>query len=180
MLTITVPERELFNEATLEFINVKRQTLQLEHSLVSLAKWESKWCKPFLTKEPHSREELVDYIRCMTITQNVDPNVYFGLTAENLADVQAYMNLPMTATWFSGEKGSKKDNTVVTAEILYYLMIAFQIPFECQKWHLNRLITLIRVCEAKNATPEKSSQRDLISRYKRMNEARRKAWGTKG
>lgn len=180
MLTITIPEQELFNEATLEFISVKRQTLQLEHSLVSLAKWESKWCKPLLTKEPRSREELVDYIRCMTITQNVDPNVYFGLTAENIAEVKAYMDHPMTATWFSKEKESKKDNTVVTAEILYYLMISFQIPFECQKWHLNRLITLIRVCEAKNGNPEKSSQRDLISRYKRMNEARRKAWGTKG
>lgn len=180
MLSIVVPECELFDEAKLEFIYVKRTTLQLEHSLVSVSKWESKWQKPFLGKQARTTEESIDYIRCMTLTQNVDPNVYLALTKENIQKVDAYINHPMTATWFSEDNSKKPNKHIITAEIIYYWMIAMQIPFECQKWHLNRLITLIRVCEAKNAPPKKMGMKDTIARYKALNEARRKAWGTKG
>ena len=145
MLQITIPAMEQFDDEKEEFISTKEQTLLLEHSLVSLSKWESKWCKPFFTKEEKSYEETIDYIRCMTITQNVKPEVYYGVTSENIDDVLKYINAPMTATTFTNRKKTSSNREQITSELIYYWMIAFNIPFECQKWHLNRLITLIEV-----------------------------------
>ena len=181
MLQITIPAIEMFDEQKQEFISTKEQTLCLEHSLVSLSKWESKWHKPFLSKEPKTNEETLDYIKCMTITQNVDPNIYLCLTRENIEQVNQYIEDPMTATWFSEESkkgGSGREQT--TAELIYYWMIALNIPFECQKWHLNRLLTLIRVCNIKNQPPKKMSKRDIMSRNSAINAARRKKYNSKG
>lgn len=151
MLQITIPSRDdLWDESKGEFVTSKEQKLVLEHSLVSLSKWESKWCKPFLSKQEKTTEETIDYIRCMTLTQNVDPEVYNFLTDDNIRDVNAYIEAPMTATWFSNSNTGKQNREQITAELVYYWMIALNIPFECQKWHLNRLLTLIRVCEVKN------------------------------
>ena len=151
MLQITIPAAvyEEFDEEKNEFIYTtvsKEQTLQLEHSLVSLSKWESKWCKPFLSKEKKSDEEVLDYIKYMTLTQNVRPDTYNRLTDANIEMINAYIDAPMTATTFSKENVKGGGREVVTAELIYYWMIALNIPFECQKWHLNRLLTLIRVC----------------------------------
>lgn len=180
MLRITIPAVEQWDEQKQEFIYTKEQTLQLEHSLLSLSKWESKWCKAFLSKGNKTREETLDYIKCMTITSNVDPNVYNSLTNEHIDLINKYIEAPMTATCFSDDKNNRGSREVVTAELIYYWMIALNIPFECQKWHLNRLLTLVRVCNIKNAPPKKMSKRATASRYAQLNAARRKQLGTKG
>lgn len=181
MLWITIPEQQLWNEKEEQFFIIPEKTIKLEHSLVSLAKWESKWKKPFLDdKKDKTKEELIDYIRCMTLTQNVDPIVYYGLTEDNLVAIKSYIDDPMTATWFSKEKNKKFERKIITAEIIYYWMVAAQIPFECEKWHLNRLITLIRVCGEKNKPAKKMSSRDILSRNAKLNAARRAKLGSSG
>lgn len=180
MLKITVPASERYNELTDEFITVKEQNLQLEHSLVSLSKWESKWCKPFLKNEDKTAEEHLDYIRCMTLTQNVDPNVYYNLSKANYEEINNYIDAPMTATWFSDRDSKGGSREIITAEIIYYWMINFNIPFECQKWHLNRLLTLIRVCSIKNSPPKQMSRSEMFSRNRALNEARKKAMNSRG
>lgn len=180
MLQITVPATEQWDELKQEFVNTKEQTLQLEHSLVSLSKWESKWCKAFLSKQPKNHEETLDYIRCMTLTQHVDPAIYNNLTRENIIAINQYIDAPMTATHFAEDKNSKGGREIITSELIYYWMIALNIPFECQKWHLNRLLTLIRVCNIKNAPPKKMSKRDIMSRNAQLNAARRQQLNTKG
>ena len=180
MLQITIPAGEQWDEINQVFINTKEQTLQLEHSLVSLSKWESKWCKAFLTKNEKTDEETIDYIKCMTITQNVDPNTYNCLTKENVEQIKKYIEAPMTATYFSEEHSGKSSREQVTSELIYYWMIALNIPMECQKWHLNRLLTLIRVCNIKNQPPKKMSKRAIMSRNAALNAARRKQLNTRG
>lgn len=180
MLQITIPGREQFDESTQEFIYSKEQTLQLEHSLVSLSKWESKWNKPFLTNKAKTREETIDYIRCMTITQNVKPEVYYNLTQENLEEVYKYINAPMTATTFSEEESKKSNRRTTTSELIYYWMVALQIPFECQKWHLNRLITLIRICNIENQPPKKRNAKATLNHYAALNAARKAKLNTRG
>lgn len=179
MLLITVPGKELFDEATGEFFYIKEQILQLEHSLVSISKWESKWCKPFIHTTDKTYEEVIDYIKCMTITQNVNPLVYRCLTLDNVEEINKYINAPMTATTFSNYNG-RKNREIITSEILYYQMITLGIPFECQKWHLNRLITLIEVCSIKNQPPKKMSKNEIASRNAALNAARRKRLNSKG
>lgn len=180
MLCITVPEQELFNEATQEFMRTKEQKLQLEHSLISLSKWEAKWNKPFLSKEDKTSEETIDYIRCMTINR-VDPDVYFWLTEENVTQINDYISAPMTATTVTHVKDkTPRNGETVTSELIYYWMIAFNIPFECQKWHINRLLKLIEVCEVKNRPPKKMNKRDIMTRNAALNAERRRRLHTKG
>lgn len=179
MLTITIPAMELFNDLTQEFIETKAQTIQLEHSLVSISKWESKWNKPFLAKNDKTITETLDYIRCMTITQNVNPDVYKRLSRSNIEDINKYIDAPMTATTFS-DNNAGKSREIVTSELIYYWMIALNIPMECQHWHLNRLLTLIRVCNVKNTPPKKMSRREIMNRNAALNAARRKQLNSKG
>lgn len=181
MLHITIPAGEEYDPIENLFIPVKEQSLTLEHSLVSISKWESKWNKPFLSKTPKTYAETIDYIRCMTLTQNVDPSVYYRLTNENIEEINKYIDAPMTATTFGKEQESNKHSReIITAEIIYYWMVALQIPFECQKWHFNRLMTLIRVCNIKNSPPKKMSKRDLMKRNHSLNAARRSALKSNG
>lgn len=179
MLKLTIPAGELYDEVKNEFIPTEEKALQLEHSLVSISKWESKWCKPFLTKDEKTFEESCDYIRCMTLTQNVNPNVYRGISNDNISQVSAYIEAPMTATTFSNDDQSI-NREVITSELVYYWMVAHGIPFECQKWHLNRLLTLINVCNIKNSPPKKMSQTELMARNAALNAARRQELNTKG
>ena len=180
MLELTIiTEPEQWDEVNQQFIPPKGHLLRLEHSLVSISKWESKWGKPFLSKREKTQEEVIDYIKCMTTTQNVDPNVYKFLSNENVNDINEYINAPMTATTFSNnEKNGNRE--VITAEIIYYWMIALNIPFECQKWHLNRLLTLVKVCSIKNQPPKKMSKKEIMSRNAALNAARKKQYNTKG
>lgn len=180
MLRIVVPAAEFWDEKRQEFIQTKEQILQLEHSLISISKWESKWQKAFLSKKEKTYEETVDYIRCMTITPHVDPDVYNRLTIANINEVNRYIEAPMTATYVSEDKSGNKSHETVTSELIYYWMILHGIPFECQKWHLNRLLMLIRVCERKNTPPKKRSQEEIMRERAVLNAARCKKLNTKG
>ena len=180
MLEIIIPATEQWDEKNQEFITSKEQILRLEHSLVSLSKWESKWCKPFLSRENKTMEETIDYIKCMTLTQNVDDHVYNLLTIDNIKKVNEYISAPMTATTFSDSNKKSGGNEIITSELIYYWMISLNIPFECQKWHLNKLFTLIKVCSIKNQPPKKMSKKDIMSRNAALNAARRKQMNTKG
>ena len=180
MLQITIPSVEEYDEVNNEFTVSKECVLQLEHSLVSLSKWESKWHKPFLIKGDKTNEESIDYIRCMTVTQNVSPEVYDHITQVIINEVVAYIEAPMTATTFSQNDKNIVNREVITAEIIYYWMVALNIPFECQKWHLNRLLTLINVCNIKNQPPKKMSKAEMFSRNRALNEARRRTLNTPG
>ena len=170
----------LWDEVNEKFVDSKEHVLQLEHSLVSLSKWESKWCKPFLSKENKTFEETIDYIRCMTINQNIPDEVYNCLTGENIREINEYISAPMTATRFSNDVMGKGSREQITSELIYYWMIALNIPFECQKWHINRLLTLIRVCNIKNQPSKKMSRREIMSRNTALNAARRKKLRTNG
>lgn len=181
MLEIIVPSSEWYDENKEEFVRVlkKDQILRLEHSLVSLSKWESKWCKPFLSNNKKTQEETIDYIKCMTITQNVDPIVYDCLTIANINDINNYIEAPMTATTFLNNNHSV-NREIVTSELIYYWMIALNVPFECQKWHLNRLLTLINVCSIKNSPDKKMPVNEIYERNRVLNEARKRQLKTKG
>ena len=181
MLQIIVPMApEGWDEVKQEFVEPEYKELQLEHSLVSLSKWESKWHKPFLQDKEKTDEEVLDYIKYMTLTPNVDEEVYEHLTPANYRAIHDYINAPMTATTFSEEKNGKRNREVITAELVYYWMIALNIPFECQYWHFNRLLTLVRVCNIKNQPPKKRSRKDTANRYAQLNAARRKQYNSKG
>ncbi len=183
MLQITVQPQEFYNEKTEEFYSIdKPQTLTLEHSLLSVAKWEARWKKPFLDNKPKTDVEMRDYIRCMTLTQNVNPIVYNGITAKQVKEIEDYMNDPMTAATFTDHRRSQSrpNGQFVTSELIYYWMTVQNIPFECQKWHLNRLMTLIRVCSEENAPKQKMSKKDAAARNRSLNAARRKKYHTKG
>jgi len=184
MLPIIVPEWEDFDSETNKITRGIETTLILEHSLMSISKWESKYHKPFLSNKNPTEEEQLDYIRFMTVSstnhgKNAD-DVYRHLGMNNLLAIQRYISDPMTATTFSdkGKKGGKSE--IITSEVIYYHMTAFGIPFECQKWHLNRLMTLLQVAAVKNQSPKKMGKRETMSMYKSLNEARRAKHHSKG
>ena len=180
MLEIVIPETEQWDEVNQEFITSNRQILRLEHSLVSLSKWESKWKKPFLSNKEKTYEETIDYIKCMTLTQNVNDTVSNLLDKDNIEKINKYIGDPMTATTFKEDPNKKSGREIITSELIYYWMISLNIPFECQKWHLNRLLTLIKVCGIKNQPPKKMSKKDVMSRNAALNAARRKQMNSRG
>lgn len=182
MLEILVHGREMFDETSQTFTSIPDTTLHLEHSLLSISKWESKWHRPFISvskDEKRTREEQIDYVRCMTIDRNVDPEVYYGLSNENILAINAYIDNPMTATTVKDAPHTPLRREVITSELIYFWMVNYGIPFECEKWHLNRLIMLIKVCSAKN-NPKQMNNRDIMMQNRKLNEARKKALGTRG
>ena len=181
MLQIEIPvSPEGWDEEKEQFVDPKLVVLKLEHSLVSISKWESTWNKAFLTSANKTNDEIVDYVKCMTVTQNVDPDVYNHLTEENFKKIQAYIQAPMTATTFYEDKTPKRNREVVTSELIYYWMFSLGIPKDLEKWHINRLLTLIRVFNVKNAPPKRRSSRDIMSQNTRLNAARRQRLNSKG
>lgn len=180
MLEITLPAYEGWDEKKQEFVSLKEQILRLEHSLVSLSKWESKYHKTFISKEPKTYEETLDYIKFMTLTQNVGAEVYDRLTSKDLEKINEYIADPMTATVIHDQSKGSANREVMTAEVIYYYMIALNIPVEFQKWHLNRLLTLIKMCNIKNSPPKKRSAQSVINHYAALNAARRQQLNSKG
>lgn len=188
------PDSEWLDESTSEFITLKGQkgckgqTIQLEHSLISISKWESKWHKPFLSKEEKTYDETVDYIRCMTLTQNVNPRLYENMSAENIKKVMEYIDDPYTATTFNSRTPNGRKRTAqqtysrqrVTSELIYYWMVALEIPSAYEKWHLNRLLTLIQVCNIKGQPEKKMSKKDIYKSNAALNAARRAKAGSRG
>lgn len=188
MLEIDVAESEAWDNDREEFVLIPGGHLSLEHSLISLSKWESKHEKPFLVDDPpKTSAELLDYIRCMTVNKGVKPETYLGLTQSDYEKINKYISAPMTATTFNDNRKQKgktvsygrRRQHIVTSEELYYDMIAFQIPFECEKWHINRLLTLIRICSIKSE-PDKMKGKDLAKHNRSLNAARRAQHHTKG
>lgn len=174
MLTIVVPEQELFNEKTEEFITIPPSTLVLEHSLVSISKWEARWKKPFYERKEKTVQEIIDYIRCMCITKNVPAMTFNYLGDANLKKIQDYISDSMTATTFSDSRKGPNKQRIITSELIYYWMISNGIPMDCEKWHLNRLLTLIHIFDVEgNASKNKMSKKDIYSQNAALNAARR-------
>ena len=181
MLKLTVKGEERWDDEKEVFIPaMKEHTLQLEHSLLSISKWEAIYHKPFLSTEM-SKEMIISYAKCMTINPVPDA-VYDYITAEHINLITDYIKDPMTATWFSDKnpahKGGKMNGEIITAEIVYYWMIQMQIPVEFQKWHLNRLLTLIRVISVKN--DPKSGKKMTAQERSALNKARKAKYGLRG
>lgn len=175
MLKILIPDDELWNNQTQRFEYVKEQTVVLEHSLVSISKWESKWHKPFLTEKDKTNEETLYYLQCMMLTQNVKDEVYHYLMSHKLKEIKSYIDDPMTATWF-GEEEKKPSGRkrIVTSELIYCWMVQLQIPVEFQKWHINRLITLIKVINEESKQKKDLPMKDVYRRNAALNKARSK------
>lgn len=184
-LQIYVPASETYGDVDPEtgkqmFTQTKGVTLTLEHSLISISKWEAKWHKPFISSDK-TEEETLDYIKCMTTTQNVDPNTFKVLTSENIRAITEYINDPHTATTVRENPNAPKSREIITSELIYYWMISYNIPVDiCQKWHLNRLLMLIRVFNIKNAPPKKMNRSEMLSQRAALNRARRARYNTNG
>lgn len=190
MLELKIEAKEGWDASRNEFVSTKPTTICLEHSLVSLSKWEAKYKKPYLSSADKTKEEILYYVKCMTITQNVDQNIYNLLGEKELKIINEYISDQMTATWFNDKKPEgaapvRQNKQTITSELIYYWMISYQIPFECQRWHLNRLLTLIRICNIEDAKQNgkhggKMSKRDILSQNRALNAARKQKYNTRG
>lgn len=180
MLTILVSGVESFDDKHQEFVVEGGTQLELEHSLVSLSKWESKHEKPFLGKDPKTSEEVLSYIKVMTLTPNVPGEIYAQLSQDNFNEINAYIESKQSATWFSEAPGAPASSEVITSELIYYWLTVFQIPFETERWNLNRLFNLIRICNIKSAKPKKMSRNEMAARQRELNAQRKAQLGTRG
>ena len=182
MISIYVKPQDLFNEETMEFIKTPAFILKLEHSLISISKWESKWHKSFIDNlKKATTEEIIDYIKCMTLNTVPDDNIYLALSNENIKEIVDYINNPMTASTVNeARRPGAGSGAFITSELVYYWMTAFHIPFECEKWHFNRLMMLIKICNAKNQPSKKMSKGAIMNRNKALNEARRAQLNSRG
>ena len=180
MLRVLVPGTELYNEETEEFVTQPHFVLELEHSLVSLSKWESKFQKPFLGRQSKTPEEVYGYIECMILNAVYPAEITFRLTTDNVKDINAYIESPESATTFGKMPERKSANEVITAELVYYWLVVFNIPFEVETWHLNRLFALIRICNLKQSKPQKRGKADVARQYRELNAQRRAQYGTTG
>lgn len=180
-IKIRVPATELWDPLKEEFFQVKEQTILMEHSLLSVDKWESKWKKPYLSNDKKSLLEIIDYLRCMTITKDVNPYVYYAIPKEEMERINAYIMDPMTATTIKdNQEGKGKKRDIITSEIIYWEMSQLNIPMEWERRHLNKLLTLIQVASIKSQPPKKMSKGEIARQNKALNAARRKRMGSRG
>lgn len=187
-IKIVIPEREFFDENAIDednphgkFVYSKSQEVTLEHSLISISKWESKWHIPFLDeKHEKTTEEFIDYVRCMSLS-NLPEETFENISERNKAEILLYINDSQTATWFREEGNPPPSSKIITSEVIYSWMIQNEIPFDpCQKWHLNRLMTLIRVCSLENMPAKKMSPASILSQNMSLNKMRRAMMHSKG
>ena len=180
MLTIQIGGEELFNEEKDQFETAPVAVLTLEHNLVSLSKWESKWESPFLDTQQKTAEQVLDYVRKMIVGPEPAPEVFTNISDASLLEINKYINAKMTATWVSESSNASRREEIITAELIYYWMISLGIPFECQYWHLNRLLMLIKVCNIKNSPKKKISFNDRAKIQRDLNDQRRSELGSSG
>lgn len=180
MLTIRVVTEESYDEQTEEFVDASSINLSFEHSLVSMSKWESKFKKPLLGDTPKTSEETLWYVRCMVLTPDISPEIFDRFTKENYDAIDEYINDSMTATWFSEEESRSRNREIITSELIYYWMIALGIPSEYQYWHLERLLTLVRICNLKNKPAKKMGRHEAIARQRELNAQRKAQHNTRG
>jgi hypothetical protein len=180
MLRITVPLGEAIDERTKQFVVTEGFDLELEHSLVSLSKWESREEKPFLGKEKKTGEEVLRYVVDMTLTPDVPPGIYSLLSEKNFEEINTYINAKMTATTIRRIEQQRPSREIITAELIYYWMVALQIDFQCQYWHLNRLVMLVEVCNEKNKPAKKVNRRTAAQQRADLNRERRQQHNTRG
>ena len=180
MLKLIVPMEESFDEATQRFVVTKAHVLELEHSLVSLSKWESTFERPFLSNDKKSPEEVVAYVEMMLLTPDVPVEVLESLGKVHYDKINEYISSKQTATTINEVRKGGRGGETITAEIIYYWMVSMQIPFECQYWHLNRLLTLIKVINRKNEPPKKMGAQEAARRQRELNEQRRRQFNTRG
>lgn len=180
MLKLRVQSKEWFDEKKSEFITFDGADLELEHSLKAIREWEGKWERPFFSDKQMTKAEFIDYVRCMTLNK-VDKLAYLSLSNANVREIQKYLEKKHTATWFSNKQNTpKRRNETVTAELVYYWMTELGIPYTCESWNFNTLMTLIEVCNRKNAKPSKRNSSDILSEQAKLNAERRKRLNTKG
>jgi hypothetical protein len=180
MLTIVVKGEEFFDEETSSFINFDDVVLDLEHSLISLSKWEAKFQKPFLSAGDKTTEEVYGYVKAMILTPSFPDDVLYRLSSENIAEINAYIDSKQSATTFGDMPKPPGRSETITSELIYYWMVGFNIPWEAEKWHLNRLFSLIRICNIKQSKPKKMSRNEIATRNRELNAARKAKLGTTG
>lgn len=180
MLKLVIVGQEFYNEETETFETVDGIELTLEHSLVSVSKWESKHKKPFLSKDHKSLEDVLDYIEAMILTENYPEGILEHLTQSNIDAINSYIESTESATTFGEMPQRKGRGETITSELIYYWMVSFNIPFECEKWNLNRLFALIRICNIKNSKPKKMSRSEMAIRNRDLNAERRAQLGSSG
>lgn len=179
MLKITVGDKEVYDESTQEFKAQGGVVLELEHSLVSLSKWESEFEKPFLTNDPKTGLEIIGYVRAMCLTSDIPETIFQKLSGENFQEINSYIDAKMSATWFN-DKQTERSREVVTSELIYYWMTVYRIPFICETWHLNRLFTLIRICNVKQDKPKTMTRTEQALEQRRINAERRARFNSTG
>lgn len=180
MLRIVLGATENYDDSTSEFVKQGGIEIDLEHSLLSLSKWESRWEKPFLSKDAKTEAEILSYIQCMCLDPEMAPEAFHHLSQENVEDINRYIDRKMTATWFAEAPGAPKTSEVITSELIYYWMTVFNIPFEAESWHINRLFTLIRICNIKQSPPKKMSRQEIAQRNRELNAKRKERFNTTG
>lgn len=181
-IEVTIPDQEMWDSEKNEFVYVKGCTIRMKHSLLSISKWEMTWKKPFLKPGyVMTEEETLDYYRCMTITQNVDPGIYRYIPTSEQEKINKYIETPMSAYIPQNKKSGGVKHTFVS-EHIYYWMTAANIPQSYEKWHLSRLLNLLEIAANEN-DPKKSkkmSRGEIYKQNQELNSARRKALGTHG